>query len=84
MSHFDQHLARSFWAEICLVCVISKYAADSDIFSGGGRCDSYGDFGVSIFSFWGSMTSDETSQRVVESCFALGSCFAACKVVCDR
>ena len=48
MGHVYQHLARSMGVEVCLVDIISKYAADSDIFRRGGGGDSYEDSRVSI------------------------------------
>ena len=48
MGHVYQHLARSMGVEVCLVDIISKYAADSDIFRRGGGGDSYQDSRVSI------------------------------------
>lgn len=80
MGHVYQHLARSMGVEVCLVDIISKYAADSDIFRRGGGGDSYED-SESAFLFGGRTPSDEKTQRGTKSFFAPGTCLATRKVV---
>ena len=66
MSHVYQRLATSVGVKVCLIDIVCKYAADSNVFRRGGRSDSWQYLGVSTFlwqTFDGRLPVDETAPR---------------------